>query len=145
MAQTRNDRDERNAASLARLRALMDRLSDEELGRPLGNGWTAAAEIAHLAFWDRRASILLDKWTRDGMSPSPMDVDVINDALLAQWVLIPPRLAVDDALAAGEEINAKIAALSDRFVDAIREGQVVRLDRAHHRTDHLDELERVFS
>jgi hypothetical protein len=145
MAITRNERDERNAASLARLRRLIDRLSDDDLARPLGNGWTAAAEIAHLAFWDRRASILLDRWTRDGISPSAMDVDVINDALLAQWLLLPPRDAANDALAAGEEINARIAALPDELAGAVREGQVIRLDRSHHRTVHLDELERTFS
>jgi DinB superfamily len=145
MDATRNERDERNAASLARLREFTGRLSDEELVRPLGNGWTAAAEIAHLAFWDRRALILLDKWARDGISPSGMDVDVINDALLPQWLLLPPREAVTDALAAGEAINAKIAALSDDLAAGLKEGQVIRLDRSRHRTDHLDALERTFS
>lgn len=143
MAQTGRELDERNAASLSRLRAFTARRGDEELGRPLGNGWTAAAEIAHLAFWDRRAAIILDRWRRDGMSPSPTDVDVINDALLPQW-LLPPHLAVDDALAAGEEINAKIASLADELIDAIAKGGVIRLDRSRHRTDHLDELERIF-
>jgi hypothetical protein len=142
---SRKERDERNSASLARLREFTGRLSDEELVRPLGNGWTAAAEIAHLAFWDRRVLILLDRWTRDGISPSGMDVDVVNDALLPQWLLLPPRAAVTDALAAGEEINAKIAALSDDQATALKEGQVIRLDRSRHRTDHLNVLERTFS
>src|SRR5262249_34907679 len=113
--------------------------------RPLGDGWTAAAAIAHLAFFDRRASILLDRWTRGDESPSGLDVDVINDALLTQWLLLPPRAAVVDALTAGEEINAKIAALSEDEVNAIRTAQSIRLDRAHHRTDHLNELDRVLS
>jgi hypothetical protein len=145
MAPSRRDRDERNAASLARLRSLTDRLSDEELSRPLANGWTAAAEIAHLAFFDRRASILIDRWARGDGSPSAIDVDVINDAFRPQWLLLPPRAAVSDALAVGEEINAKIAALSDELEATIRQGQDIRLDRSRHRTDHLDELERIFS
>ncbi|HEY7030927.1 MAG TPA: maleylpyruvate isomerase N-terminal domain-containing protein [Thermomicrobiales bacterium] len=145
MAQTLKEVDGRNAASLARLRALTDRLTDEELARPLGNGWTAAAEIAHLAFFDRRASILVDKWARDGVSASGLDVDVVNDAMLPQWLILPPRDAVNDALAAGEEVNAKIAALSDEFAVALKESREIRLDRSRHRTDHLDELDRIFS
>jgi hypothetical protein len=134
---------DRMAASRVRLRALGDRLSDDELAHPLGNGWTAAAEYAHLAFWDRRATLLLDRWTREGVSPSPMDVEAMNGALLPQWLLLPPRAAVTDALAAAEEVDARIEALSDDLAASIAEGGV-RLDRAHHRIAHLDELERFF-
>ncbi|MEA2511197.1 MAG: hypothetical protein QOJ59_684 [Thermomicrobiales bacterium] len=145
MDRTRTDRDERNAASLARMRSFVERLTDEDLGRPLANGWTAAADIAHLAFWDRRASVILDRWARDGVSPSGADYDAINDAMLPQWLLIPPRAAVADALAAGEEINGKIAALTDDLAATIKDGEVIRLDRSLHRADHLGELERSFS
>lgn len=145
MGSGRNEIVERNAASLERMRAFVDRLTDEELGRPTGNGWTVAAELAHLAFFDRRASVLLDRWSRESMGPSDLDVDAINDAMLPQWVLLSPRAAVEDALAAGQEINDRIAALSDEFEAAIVAGQVLRLDRAHHRVTHLDVLERTFS
>jgi hypothetical protein len=133
-----------NAASLERIRTLASRLTDEELSRPHGDGWTAAAELAHVAFYDRRASVLLDRWTRDGVSASDMDVHAINDAMLPQWLLLAPRVAVEDALAAGQEINDKVAALSPELETAIVEAQVVRLDRAHHRAVHLDVLERRF-
>jgi len=43
---------ERNEASRARLRALLDRLTDEDLRRKVGD-WTVAMSLAHLAFWDR--------------------------------------------------------------------------------------------
>jgi len=145
MTEARNERDRRNADSLARLRAFTGRLTDDQLSRPLGNGWTAAAEIAHLAFWDRRASVLLDRWTRDGVTASGADFDAINDAMLPQWLLVPARAAVADALAAGEEVNGKIASLSNELASAIGEGGVVRLDRSRHRSDHLAELERALS
>jgi Mycothiol maleylpyruvate isomerase N-terminal domain len=131
-------------ASRARLRALVERLSDDQLAQPLADGWTPAAELAHLAFWDRRASAILDRWARDGVTPSGADVDVINDALLPQWRLIPPRTAAADALAAAVEIDAKVASLSPDLAQAAREGTVLRLDRSHHRLDHLDALERLF-
>ncbi len=144
MDRTRAELNERNAASHARLSGFVERLSEEDLARPLGNGWTAAAEIAHLAFWDRRASVILDRWARDGISPSGADYDAINDAMLPQWLLIPPRAAVADALAAAEEIDGKIAALPDDLYGAIKDGEVIRLDRSHHRSAHLNELERSF-
>ncbi len=145
MALGRNEIVERNSASLDRMRAFADRLTDDELSRPLGNGWTAAAELAHVAFWDRRASVLLDRWARDGVSASGADVDAINDAMLPQWLLLSPRAAVAEALAAGREVNDKVAALGPELESAIVEGQAIRLDRAHHRAVHLDVLERVFS
>jgi len=39
-----------NRASTARLRALAARLSDDELGHPVGEHWTVAIALAHLAF-----------------------------------------------------------------------------------------------
>ena len=38
-----------NSAQRARLRALVDRLTDAELARPLDAGWTVAAVLASLA------------------------------------------------------------------------------------------------
>jgi hypothetical protein len=144
MTTGRNELVERNTASLVRMRAFAGRLTDDDLGRPHGDGWTAAAELAHVAFWDRRATVLLDRWARDGVSASDADVDAINDAMLPQWLLLSPRAAVADALAAGQEANERVAALTDELASAIVEGQVVRLDRSHHRAVHLDALERRF-
>jgi Mycothiol maleylpyruvate isomerase N-terminal domain len=44
-----------NDAERARLRALVTRLNDADLARPMPTGWTIAAILAHLAFWDQRA------------------------------------------------------------------------------------------
>ena len=43
-----------NRASTERIRALAARLSDEEMQHPVGEHWTVAIALAHLAFWDRR-------------------------------------------------------------------------------------------
>ena len=52
----------RNDAERARLRALVARLSDADLARPMPGGWTVAAVLAHLAFWDQRIMVLLERW-----------------------------------------------------------------------------------
>src|SRR2546427_7413164 len=61
----------RNNAERARLEALVARLTDADLRRPLAAGWTVAGVLAHLAFWDQRAFILLDRWQREGVTPPP--------------------------------------------------------------------------
>jgi hypothetical protein len=128
-----------------RLGALIARLSDDDLRHPLDAGWTVAASLAHLAFWDRRALYLLERWEREGPGPSPYDVHLLNDTLLAQWLLIPPRDAARDWLAAATAIDAKIAALPSDQVEAIRVAGVINISRAHHRRAHLEEIERALT
>ena len=48
-----------NAQERERLISLVARLTDEELSLPLGNGWTIAVALAHLAFWDQRSLFLM--------------------------------------------------------------------------------------
>src|SRR2546428_12638200 len=74
-----------NDGQRERLRALVARLSDGELGRLLGAGWTIASVLGHLAFWDQRILVLLERWQREGPAavPPALDhaaVDWINDA-----------------------------------------------------------------
>ncbi len=135
-----------NQRERERLHALVTRLTDEELMRPMGNHWTVAVALAHLAFWDERSLFLLRKWQREGVTPSPMDIDVTNDALLAWWRVIPPRAAANQAVAAAEAVDRELEAASPELIDAIRElGEDYRLFRSIHRKLHLDEIEAVIS
>src|SRR5215471_4937192 len=61
----------KNREQLERLRGLVDKLSDQELSRPMDAGWTVAAVLAHLAFWDYRIVTLLDEWNASGTPPWP--------------------------------------------------------------------------
>ena len=45
-----------NERERRRLEALVVRLDDAALGRPMPGGWTIAGVLAHLAFWDQRSS-----------------------------------------------------------------------------------------
>src|SRR5262249_61752566 len=87
-----------NNHARARLRALVDRLSDGDLARPLEAGWTVGAVLAHLAFWDQRALLLIERWEKEGPHAVPRsidgkDVDWINDSAKALCLALAPRAA----------------------------------------------------
>jgi hypothetical protein len=138
-----------NAAQRERLRTLVDRASDEDLRRPLPAGWTVAATLAHLAFWDQRILVLLERWDRGGAGSEPRqvnqaDVDWINDSAKALCLALPPRLAAQLAVSTAEAVDRKLEALTDQRLAAnVAAGSPLNLLRAQHRREHLDEVERA--
>ena len=84
---------EANAKGRERLWALVSELTDEELALQVGDGWTIAAMLAHLAFWDYRVLVLIMRWKKVGIGPSPIDIDGVNDAMKPLCLAIPPREA----------------------------------------------------
>jgi hypothetical protein len=107
-----------NDDSRRRLADLATRLSEEDLRRDLGRGWTVSAALAHVAFWDRSCLAWWDRWDRDASVEDYPDalVDVVNAAGLPDWRALPPAAAVGLALAAAEEVDARVAALPDAAV-----------------------------
>jgi hypothetical protein len=135
-----------NAKELERMRLLVDRLTDEELIFPIGNGWTIAVALAHLAFWDQLALFLMRKWKKDGVEPSSVNFDVINDALLTLWLAIPPRTAAHLAISSAEAIDHELDEASTELInDIVSLGEKFRLYRSIHRKQHLDEIEEFLS
>jgi hypothetical protein len=136
-----------NTTERARLTALVARLSDADLARPLEAGWTVAAVLAHVAFWDQRALTLLQRWQQAGLAQVPhaideADVDWINDAGKPLFLAMAPRRAADTALAIAEAVDRTIESLPDEFVARnVAAGTPVSLLRAEHRREHLDEIE----
>jgi len=134
----------KNAQERERLKALVGRLSEADLRRPVGHGWTVADSLVHLAFWDLRASILMDRFERDGVTPSPADVDVVNEAVRALGQTIPPRAAATLAAEAAEQVDRRLEALPDRILEGLAAaGQPFNPTRHVHRAEHLDEIERA--
>ena len=126
------------------LAALVNRLTAAELSRPLAAGWTAAGVLAHLAFWDLRALTLLKKWRQEGIGPSPIDTDVVNEATRALCNAIPPQVAAQLALAAAAALDEAIEKLDPLLLAAVAtDGTTVHLDRAAHRRLHLGEIEQA--
>jgi hypothetical protein len=132
---------ERNREQRERLRRLVDQLSDDDMTRELPDGWTVGDALAHLAFYDRRAAILLDRFTREGVSASPFDYETINQALLYLTRRMPPRAIAAEVVAAADAADGAAEAIPEGMIDKIRRGNEVKLDRAEHRKNHLDDIE----
>lgn len=127
-----------------RLQFLVGGITDEELSLQMWEGWTIAAAFVHLAFWDQRSLILMQKWKKTGVAPSPIDVDVTNDALLPLSLAIPPRVAASLAITAAEAIDFELEKASDNLITDIGKlGDRSRLYRSEHRKVHLDQIETI--
>ncbi|MDX1995913.1 MAG: DinB family protein [bacterium] len=133
-----------NDAERVRLRALIERISDEDLMRPMPAGWTIAGILAHLAFWDARVLYFTDKWA-NGTDPAETvwgieDVDSINDPAKQLCLGMPPRAAAQLALEMAEAADQRVASLSDDLLEKATAGLPFSLSRANHRREHLDEI-----
>ncbi len=117
------------------------RLTDEEMQQPVGEHWTVAIALAHLAFWDRRVMYVLDMTRRDGKLFIP-EIDVfVNDLSLPLWAAIPPRAAARLAIETSEALDGRL----ENFPPALRE-EIFTYNkrwvvRALHRNEHLDEVD----
>lgn len=133
-----------NAAARKRLRDLIESMTDEQLRITLPNGWPVYVALAHLAFWDHRSAILIKTWAKEGISPSGVDVHVINDALIPFFTAIPPREAAELALSSAEAVDLQLEQASDNLVSGLAAlGDRFRLYRADHRNLHLERIESV--
>lgn len=138
-----------NEVERRRLRELLDRLSDEQLARPMEAGWTVASVLAHMALWDYRIVVQLGRWGADGRGSVPTyedeAVDWINDATKPIFLAMPARVAAQTALDAAEAADRAVAEMSDDLLVRNDEiGNIINPVRAEHRREHLDELERAF-
>jgi Mycothiol maleylpyruvate isomerase N-terminal domain len=130
-----------NTVERERLIALVNGLTDEQLAHSMEAGWTVAAVLAHLAFWDQRALVLLKKWTQEGIGVSAMDVDVVNEAMRLHCLAIAPRAAAELAVSCAMAIDRAIEQLSPALAAGIAQnGRTLRLNRADHRRDHLRDI-----
>lgn len=132
---------ELNRASTERIRALAARLTDQEMQQPVGEHWTVAIALAHLAFWDRRVMYVLDMTERDGEVFIP-EIDIfVNDLSLPLWAAIPPREAARIAIETAETLDARLERFSPALLDAVHTSNRRWVVRALHRNEHLDEVD----
>ena len=133
-----------NSSARYRLETFFRNLSDEDLGRTNPDGWTVAALLAHLAFWDNRVVVLLRRWKVEGVDESPVDSDMTNNALKPLCLAIEPRTAVQLCLSSAEAADAEVEMATAELVKQIEASpNFFRLNRALHRNDHLNEIERL--
>lgn len=133
-----------NTKERERLKVLISRITDEELKLPLyEEGWTVTVALAHLAFWDQRALALMKKWEKNGVTLSPADGEIINNALIPVLMTIPARAAAELAVSSAEAIDKELEDAPLDLISAIEstEGSPTRLYRSTHRKIHLDAIE----
>ena len=135
-----------NTRERERLVRLEHRITDKELGFPMWEGWTIAAALAHLAFWDQRAMVLMKEWKISGVASSPIDDDVTNDSILPLCSAISPRVAARLAVTAAEAIDLELENAREALISDIWQlGEKFRLYRSEHRKLHLDQIERLLN
>lgn len=136
-----------NADSLLELRALVGRLSDADLARPLGAGWTVGTALGHLAFWDMRVALMADRWKiANAVSGVDIEGDVVNEAVEPLLLAAPGRALATLALAAASAANTAVNRLTpDLLAHALVEGSVFGAARQHHRREHIEQIERALA
>jgi hypothetical protein len=134
-----------NERELQRLRALVARLSDDELRQPVNEDWSVAGVLGHVAFWDARALYLADHFDPATGFPDdvgePENVDWINDSTRALIHAIDPRAVADLTVRTAEQIDARVAALPADTLWPNDPDSPLNGLRASHRAEHLDEIE----
>ncbi len=132
---------DRNRASTKRIRDIAARLNDEEMQHPVGEYWTVAIALAHLAFWDRRVMDVLDRTERNNKLFIPEIDIIVNDLSLPLWAAIPPRDAARIAIETAETLDKRIEAFSPALLEEIFTYNKRWVERGLHRNEHLDEVD----
>jgi DinB superfamily len=132
---------EQNRASTERIRALIARLSDEEMHTKVGEHWTVSIALAHLAWWDRRVMYVLDMTEKDNKLFIP-EIDIfVNDLSLPLWAVIPPRDAARICIETSETLDRRLEEYSQELLEEIYNYNKRWVVRALHRNEHLDEVD----
>ncbi|MGZ8620284.1 MAG: DinB family protein [Actinomycetota bacterium] len=129
-----------------RLRAFIDGLDDDALAAPANEDWTVAGVLGHMAYWDIRVVVLAEKIDRgEPWAPGDADPDGdwLNDSTRPIIHAIAPRAAAELALRIAEETDARVAELPLDRMAPLDPDSPIDPERADHRGEHLDELERA--
>jgi hypothetical protein len=139
-----------NDESRRRLETLVRSLSDTDLARSTDYGWTVAALLAHLAFWDQRMIMILKRWRKEGLDASLIDSGVVNDSLRVICHALEPRQAIELCLSSAEAADAALATLTVEEVKKLEEHAAAtdtqfRMNRSLHRDGHLNDIEALLA
>jgi uncharacterized damage-inducible protein DinB len=146
----------RNASATERLRAVVERLTPDDLARataPSEEGsWTVGQTLGHLAFWDRfmatrwQAALAAGGDRKPGYLPDDLS-DLLNAALepsLAAFSAESPLGLLTEVVAAAQAIDRLIASLPAVVpIGTILDDRPRSLDRSLHRHSHMDDIEGV--
>ena len=141
---------QQNDESRRRLQTLVERLSEADLARSTDYGWTVAALLAHLAFWDQRMIVILKHWREQGFDPSPIDSAAVNDSLRVICHALEPRKAIELCLSSAEAADAELATLTSELAKQIEDHAAAtdtqfRMNRSLHRDGHLNDIKALLN
>lgn len=141
---------QQNDASRRRLESLARGLSDADLALSTDYGWTVAALLAHLAFWDQRMIMILKRWKAEGLDASPMDTGIVNDSLRVICHALEPRAAIELCLSSAAAADAELGKLTAEEVKQLEEHAAAtdtqfRMNRSLHRDGHLNDIEALLN
>ena len=133
-----------NTRERERLRALVERLDEDQLRAPVNEHWTVAGVLGHIAYWDIRVLVLSEKidrgeaWVPGDAEP---DGDWLNDTTRPLIHAIAPREAARFAVGIAEQTDARVAELPGDRVWPRDPTSPINPVRAEHRREHLDQIE----
>ncbi|HNH06258.1 MAG TPA: hypothetical protein PLF18_16035 [Anaerolineales bacterium] len=130
-----------NRASTERIKQLAASLSDEEMQTRVGEHWTVAIALAHLAWWDRRVMYVLDMTVKNGKLFVPEIDIIVNDLSLPLWAAIPPREAARIAIESSADLDARLEVFPQDLLEEIYNYNKRWVVRALHRNEHLNEVD----
>jgi hypothetical protein len=131
---------ERNRESTERIRQ-MGRLSEKDMKTPVGEHWTVAVVLAHLAFWDRRVLYVLEKTEKDRKLFIPEIDLIVNDLSLPLWAAIPPGDAGRIAIESAETLDKRLEDFPPELLQEVYSYNKRWVERGLHRNEHLDEAD----
>lgn len=139
-----------NAESRRHLETLVSGLSEDDLALSTDYGWTVAALLAHLAFWDQRMIMILRRWLAEGFDDSPIDSAAVNDSLRVICQALEPRAAVELCLSSAEAVDAELDRLTPELVKQLEDHAAAtetqfRMNRSLHREGHLKDIEALLN
>ena len=107
-----------------RIRTLVATLSEADMAREVGDGWTVAALLAHMAFWDRMWLRKFEAWERSGTVGSrqggpPFRVDALNAAMLPWWLAMESDEVRHEVVAAADAVDRQVESLTDQVLEQI--------------------------
>lgn len=131
---------EKNRAATERIRAFAQR-SEEELRHPVGEHWTVAITLAHIAFWEYRTLNILEQTELAGQLVAPEIDVVVNDLSLPLWAILPPKQTAQLAVELAEKLDQRLANFPTDLLEQVHDRNERWVVRALHRNEHLDEAE----
>jgi hypothetical protein len=138
------DYTEENNMERGRLIHLLAGLTEENLRKELPNGWTVADALAHLAFWDSFAVVMLHEWTKSGFKPTNEPYNAINQVVDAMARMIPVSNLLQWVRDSAEAADHAAEGTSPELAAEIRAGERSNfLSWYLHRRHHLDQIEEL--